>query len=244
MIIYASNNEGPCLPVRRPTVAQRVISLSADLPLEDAPTSLLFLLFPPLRLEATMEAERQEEQLLMLKRSALDEGERKDRGSSCVGRICLAYIFVLGAAWMLLSYYDPKRGRLYYVSDDFKITVNLTGYDVFPHSAVKTSQQSDCTTFAQMAAGTWTRREPPVTNVTDLLSPLDLEHSTHAACNAADVDLAQKRYLDVSNWVWQPDACSLKAFDAKAFLAILVQSAGGLVFVGGSISPLSRSKQV
>ena len=82
--------------------------------------------------------------------------------------------------------------------------------------------------------GRWRPRENPYTSLEEVKPWKGCPSPPPFAAVTWDQEKEDgKRLLDVMNWVWAPDAGTLKEWDAEAFIVRLLRSPGGLIIVGG-----------
>ncbi|KAF8994564.1 hypothetical protein BDQ17DRAFT_1251603 [Cyathus striatus] len=100
----------------------------------------------------------------------------------------------------------------------------------------------------ECAQGIWRLRDPPMRTLSDLQKVYPPTHrGTFTMCGSEEnhreeadrqqfYRLQEQRLVDVMNYVWKPERGEMVEWDADKFLVRLLQSPGGLIFCGDSIS--------
>ncbi|KAL8277445.1 hypothetical protein RQP46_010167 [Phenoliferia psychrophenolica] len=94
-----------------------------------------------------------------------------------------------------------------------------------------------CTTLKDSLDGRWTPRVPPYESLDDFTLGDERGRVEAQECiSPTGADL--ERTLAVANWVWTPNHCAMRPWDAEAFVVECLKMPNGIFLVGDSISGL------
>lgn len=100
--------------------------------------------------------------------------------------------------------------------------------------------QPVCSTLEDSLDGHWIPRSPPFTSLDDFTLGDERRNPELQNCLAPSTDPLDPvhiaRALAVSNWVWTPYGCTMRAWDSEAFVRSLLKMPHGLFLVGDSLS--------
>ncbi|KAL8277453.1 hypothetical protein RQP46_010175 [Phenoliferia psychrophenolica] len=92
-----------------------------------------------------------------------------------------------------------------------------------------------CTTFASSLDGRWIPRVPAYETLDDFTLGDERGNLDAQKC-VSPTGHHLERTLAVANWVWKPNHCKMRTWDAEAFLVECLKMPHGLILVGDSIS--------
>ncbi|KAL8277455.1 hypothetical protein RQP46_010177 [Phenoliferia psychrophenolica] len=95
-----------------------------------------------------------------------------------------------------------------------------------------------CTTLEGSLDGHWTPRVPPFLSINDYALGDERDRPIDQDCRApgGDEEETIKRTLRVANWEWTPHGCSMRPWDAEAFLRECLKMPRGMFLVGDSMA--------
>ncbi|KAL8277451.1 hypothetical protein RQP46_010173 [Phenoliferia psychrophenolica] len=95
-----------------------------------------------------------------------------------------------------------------------------------------------CTTLASSLDGHWTSRVPPFLSINDYTLGDERDQPLEQNCLVTGGSEAEivARTLLVANWQWTPHECSMRPWDAEAFLRECLKMPRGMFLVGDSIA--------